>query len=118
MSSSGFPYAIDLRYCISVTCSSYDGRKGAPVTDEPLGSHVLELEVAEVIAETEDSRSLVFRVPDGAEIPPGRLEHAVVLDPVRQEEFTASRGREGEKLAAMRLWMEIVVRRTAQRSGY
>ncbi|MEG6886212.1 inositol-phosphate phosphatase, partial [Pseudomonas aeruginosa] len=26
----------------------------------------------------------------------GRLEHAVVLDPVRQEEFTASRGRGGE----------------------
>ncbi len=28
----------------------------------------------------------------------GRLEHAVVLDPVRQEEFTASRGRNGRRL--------------------
>ena len=36
-----------------------------PVTDEPLGSHVLELEVADVIDETADARSLVFKVPDG-----------------------------------------------------
>ncbi|MNY67782.1 Inositol-1-monophosphatase [compost metagenome] len=32
----------------------------------------------------------------------GRLEHAVVLDPVRQEEFTASRGR-GAQLNGRRL---------------
>ena len=31
------------------------------MTDEPLGSHVLELEVVDVIEETADSRSLVFR---------------------------------------------------------
>lgn len=35
------------------------------MTDEPLGSHVLELEIADVIAETDDARSLVFKVPDG-----------------------------------------------------
>jgi 3-ketosteroid 9alpha-monooxygenase subunit B len=35
------------------------------VTDEPLGSHVLELEIAEVIVETDDARSLVFKVPNG-----------------------------------------------------
>ena len=35
------------------------------MTDEPLGSHVLELEVADVIEETSDARSLVFKVPDG-----------------------------------------------------
>ncbi len=43
---------------------------------EPLGSHVLELEVAEVIAETDDSRSLVFRVPDGPGIPAARLQYS------------------------------------------
>jgi 3-ketosteroid 9alpha-monooxygenase subunit B len=46
------------------------------VTDEPLGSHVLELQVAEVIAETDDSRSLVFRVPDGVDIPAERLSYS------------------------------------------
>lgn len=46
------------------------------MTDEPLGSHVLELEVAEVLEETADARSLVFRVPDGTEIPPERLRYA------------------------------------------
>jgi len=46
------------------------------VTDEPLGSHVLELQVAEVIAETDDSRSLVFRVPDGVDIPADRLSYS------------------------------------------
>ncbi len=46
------------------------------MTDEPLGSHVLELQVAEVVAETDDSRSLVFSVPDGADIPPERLRYA------------------------------------------
>ena len=35
------------------------------MTDEPLGSHVLELEVADVIDETSDARSLVFKAPDG-----------------------------------------------------
>lgn len=46
------------------------------VLDEPLGSHVLELQVAAVVAETEDSRSLVFKVPEGAEIPADRLRYA------------------------------------------
>ena len=49
------------------------------VTDEPLGSHVLELEVADVISETADARSLVFKVPDdpGAPgIPAERLRYA------------------------------------------
>ena len=35
------------------------------MTDEPLGSHVLELQVADVVDETADARSLVFCVPDG-----------------------------------------------------
>ena len=35
------------------------------MTDEPLGSHVLELQVADVVDETADARSLVFTVPDG-----------------------------------------------------
>jgi 3-ketosteroid 9alpha-monooxygenase subunit B len=46
------------------------------VTDEPLGSHVLELQVADVVEETADARSLVFKVPDGASIPPQRLRYA------------------------------------------
>lgn len=49
------------------------------MTDEPLGSHVLELEVAEVIAETDDARSLVFTVPagpDGSTVPAERLAYA------------------------------------------
>jgi 3-ketosteroid 9alpha-monooxygenase subunit B len=46
------------------------------VTDEPLGSHVLELEVADVIEETADARSLVFKVPNGADIPAERLRYA------------------------------------------
>jgi 3-ketosteroid 9alpha-monooxygenase subunit B len=54
--------------------------KGGVVTDtipdEPLGSHVLELEIADVVAETDDARSLVFRVPAGAEIPAERLRYA------------------------------------------
>ena len=54
--------------------------KGGVVTDtipdEPLGSHVLELEIAEVVTETEDARSLVFTVPDGADIPAERLRYA------------------------------------------
>src|SRR5580692_1109430 len=54
--------------------------KGGVVTDtipdEPLGSHVLELQVADVVAETEDARSLVLAVPEGAQIPPERLRYA------------------------------------------
>jgi 3-ketosteroid 9alpha-monooxygenase subunit B len=49
------------------------------VTDEPLGSHVLELEVADVVDETADARSLVFKVPDGPgdpDIPAERLRYA------------------------------------------
>lgn len=49
------------------------------MTDEPLGSHVLELQVADVVAETDDARSLVFKVPDGPNdpvIPPSRLHYA------------------------------------------
>jgi 3-ketosteroid 9alpha-monooxygenase subunit B len=47
--------------------------------DEPLGDHVLELQIAEVIAETDDARSLVFTVPDepgDPDIPPRRLRYA------------------------------------------
>jgi 3-ketosteroid 9alpha-monooxygenase subunit B len=46
------------------------------VTDEPLGSHVLELQLADVVEETADARSLVFKVPDGAAIPADRLTYA------------------------------------------
>lgn len=46
------------------------------VADEPLGDHVLELEIADVVAETDDARSLVFRVPDGTDIEPERLRYA------------------------------------------
>lgn len=44
--------------------------------DEPLGSHVLELEVIEVVDETADARSLVFGVPAGVEIPADRLRYS------------------------------------------
>ena len=44
------------------------------MTDEPLGSHVLELEVTDVIAETDDARSLVFRAPDS--VAPEKLRYA------------------------------------------
>ncbi|WP_322860412.1 ferredoxin--NADP reductase [Mycobacterium europaeum] len=47
--------------------------------DEPLGDHVLELQIAEVVAETDDARSLVFAVPDepgDPDIPPERLRYA------------------------------------------
>ncbi|MGY4709697.1 2Fe-2S iron-sulfur cluster-binding protein [Mycolicibacterium sp. CBM1] len=44
--------------------------------DEPLGSHVLELEVLDVVEETADARSLVFGVPAGADIPAERLRYA------------------------------------------
>ncbi|WP_292980729.1 ferredoxin--NADP reductase [Mycobacterium sp.] len=46
------------------------------VPDEPLGSHVLELEIADVVVETDDARSLVFRVPDGSQVPAERLRYA------------------------------------------
>ncbi|HYO00724.1 MAG TPA: ferredoxin--NADP reductase [Mycobacterium sp.] len=46
------------------------------MTDEPLGTYVLELQLADVIDETADARSLVFKVPDGAQIPADRLRHA------------------------------------------
>lgn len=48
------------------------------MTDEPLGSHVLELQVTEVVEETADSRSLVFKVPDGPgdpAVPADRLRY-------------------------------------------
>jgi 3-ketosteroid 9alpha-monooxygenase subunit B len=63
-----------------VTCSSYDIRKGWGVTDivpdEPLGSHVLELQVVKVVAETTEARSLVFAVPEEPQLPAGRLRYA------------------------------------------
>ncbi|MGO9156250.1 2Fe-2S iron-sulfur cluster-binding protein [Mycobacterium sp.] len=46
------------------------------MTGEPLGSHVHELQVAEVIEETTDARSLVFTAPEGAQIPAGKLRYA------------------------------------------
>jgi 3-ketosteroid 9alpha-monooxygenase subunit B len=45
------------------------------VTDEPLGSHVLELELADVVDETADARSLVFKVPAGVDISPDKLSY-------------------------------------------
>lgn len=44
--------------------------------DEPLGDHVLELQLAAVVDETADARSLVFSVPDGADIPADRLRYS------------------------------------------
>ncbi|BBX75945.1 ferredoxin--NADP reductase [Mycobacterium shinjukuense] len=47
--------------------------------DEPLGDHVLELQIAEVVVETDDARSLVFAVPSGPNdpvIPAERLRYA------------------------------------------
>lgn len=44
--------------------------------DEPLGSHVLELEIAHVIDETADSRSLVFKSPADAPVPPEKLRYS------------------------------------------
>jgi 3-ketosteroid 9alpha-monooxygenase subunit B len=49
------------------------------IPDEPLGDHVLELQIAEVVAETDEARSLVFAVPDAPgdpDIPPERLRYA------------------------------------------
>jgi 3-ketosteroid 9alpha-monooxygenase subunit B len=53
-----------------------DGRAVEAVPDEPLGSHVLELEVCDVVAETDDARTLVFAVPDDADIPAERLQYS------------------------------------------
>lgn len=44
--------------------------------DEPLGTHVLELEIADVIDETADARSLVFKSPADAPVPPEKLRYA------------------------------------------
>ncbi|TRW80002.1 ferredoxin--NADP reductase [Mycolicibacterium sp. 018/SC-01/001] len=44
------------------------------MTDEPLGAHVLELEIAKVIDETADARSLVFTATDG--VPAEKLRYA------------------------------------------
>ncbi|MGV0626870.1 2Fe-2S iron-sulfur cluster-binding protein [Mycolicibacter minnesotensis] len=49
------------------------------IPDEPLGSHVLELQITEVVTETDDARSLVFGVPDGPndpQIPAQRLQYS------------------------------------------
>lgn len=46
------------------------------MTDEPLGSHVLELQVAAVVEETADARSLVFRVPAGSDVSADRLRYS------------------------------------------
>ena len=49
------------------------------MTEEPLGSHVLQLQVAKVVTETDDACSLVFTVPDGPnapDIPEERLRYA------------------------------------------
>ena len=43
--------------------------------DEPLGTHVLELEIAEVIDETADARSLVFTSPADAPVAPEKLRY-------------------------------------------
>lgn len=45
-------------------------------TDEPLGAHVLELEIADVIDETPDARSLVFRSPADAPVAPEKLRYS------------------------------------------
>jgi 3-ketosteroid 9alpha-monooxygenase subunit B len=44
--------------------------------DEPLGSHVIELEIVDVIDETADARSLVFKSPDDAPVAPDKLHYA------------------------------------------
>ncbi|BBX68113.1 ferredoxin--NADP reductase [Mycolicibacterium psychrotolerans] len=46
------------------------------MTDEPLGNHVLELEIAQVIDETADARSLVFTAPSDAPVPEEKLRYA------------------------------------------
>jgi 3-ketosteroid 9alpha-monooxygenase subunit B len=44
--------------------------------DEPLGTHVLELQLADVVEETADALSLVFRVPAGSTFPAERLRYS------------------------------------------
>lgn len=46
------------------------------MTDEPLGSHVLELQVTDVVEETADARSLVFGIPEGSDVPADRLRYS------------------------------------------
>ena len=46
------------------------------MTEEPLGSHVLELEIAAVVEETADARSLVFDVPGGSDVPAEKLRYS------------------------------------------
>lgn len=46
------------------------------MTDEPLGTHVLELQLADVVDETADARSLVFKLPDGSQLSADRLRYA------------------------------------------
>jgi 3-ketosteroid 9alpha-monooxygenase subunit B len=46
------------------------------IPDEPLGSHVLELEIADVVTETDDARSLVSTAPDDSQVPAERLRYA------------------------------------------
>ncbi len=46
------------------------------MTEEPLGSHVLELEIAAVIEETADARSLVFGIPGGSDVPAEKLRYS------------------------------------------
>lgn len=44
--------------------------------DEPLGTHVLELEVTDVVVETGDAKSLSFAAPGGVDITAERLRYA------------------------------------------
>lgn len=49
------------------------------IAGEPLGRHVLELQIADVITETDDAKSLVFAAPAGPAdpaIPPERLRYS------------------------------------------
>jgi 3-ketosteroid 9alpha-monooxygenase subunit B len=46
------------------------------MTDAPLGKHVLELELADVVDETADARSLVFAFPAEHDIPAERLRYS------------------------------------------
>ncbi|MGN7778326.1 2Fe-2S iron-sulfur cluster-binding protein [Mycolicibacterium sp. 22603] len=46
------------------------------MTEEPLGSHVLELEIAAVIEETADARSLVFDIPGSSDVPAEKLRYS------------------------------------------
>ncbi|MBI5338782.1 MAG: ferredoxin--NADP reductase [Mycolicibacterium rufum] len=52
------------------------GKRESTVTDEPLGNHVLELEIAQVIDETADARSLVFTAPADAPVPEDKLRYS------------------------------------------